>query len=262
MYRSTANTMNLVETNPIAFDKLSESKQLYILKTIKKHSDEMPQIEADILKDVEFLKANGFVDGEHFKWKIESYKRQDYVYLDNKDFGTRDRFFFEYDVKHGYVALKFKRFNGIHGMSHVSADIEIQGDGLIRERGWFMARTGSYKPKTIMARLNYLNELADNEEESYNKKASALEFAKQELTKHYPTAKITTHKNYDWRSNNYNSNADVIKVLFPSGSYAKIVVSSNGDEIVEVHDVEAKSLTLTQTLNKLRDQKPQEDANI
>lgn len=254
--------MNLVDTNPIAFDKLSESKQLYILKAIKKSADEMPQIEADILKDVEFLKANGFVEDEHFKYKIETYKRQDYVYLDNKDYGSQDRFFFEYDVKHGYVALKFKRFNGSEGMTYVSADIEIQGDGLIRERGWIMTRTGSYKPKTIMARLKYLNELADNEEEAYNKKASALEFAIQETAKHYPTAKITTHKNYDWRSNNYNSNADVIKVLFPSGSYAKIVISSNGDEIVEVHDVEAKSLTLTQTLNKLRDQKPQEDAKI
>ncbi len=254
--------MNLVETNTIAFDKLSESNQLYILKTMKKHADEMPKIEADTLRDVEFLKSKGFVEGEHFKWKIESYKRQDYVYYGDKEFGLRDKFFFEYEVKCGYVALKSKRFLGSAGMHYFSANIEIQGDGLIRDRGCIMERTGSYKPKTIMARLKYLDEIADNMEADFNKKASALEFAMQETAKHYPTAKIMTHKNYDWRSNNYNSNADVIKVLFPSGSYAKIVVSSNGDEIVEVHDVEAKSLTLTQTLNKLRDQKPQEDANI
>lgn len=248
--------MNLVDTNTIAFDELSESKQLYILKAIKKSADEMPQIEADILKDVEFLKANGFVEGEHFKYKIETYKRQDYVYLDNKDYGSQDRFFFEYDVKHGYVALKFKRFNGSEGMTYASADIEIQGDELIRERGWIMTRTGSYKPKTIMARLKYLNELADVMEADFNKKASALEFAKQELAKHYPTSVITSHKNYDWRRNNYNQNADVVRIQFPSGSYAKIVISSKGDEIIEVHDVEAKSLTLTQTLNKLNQQEP------
>lgn len=254
--------MNLVDTNPIAFDELSESKQLYILKAIKKSADEMPQIEADILKDVEFLKANGFVEGEHFKYKIETYKRQDYVYLDNKDYGSQDRFFFEYDVKHGYVALKFKRFNGSEGMTCASADIEIQGDGLIRERGWIMTRTGSYKPKTIMARLKYLNELADVMEADFNKKASALYFAMQEFTKYYPTAKVTSHKNYDWRTNKYNNNADVVRVQFPSGSYVKIVVSSSGDEIIESHDVELSNLTITQTLNKFKDQKPQENANI
>lgn len=256
MDRSTATIMNLVDTNPIAFDELSESNQLYILKTIKKHADEMPQIEADILRDVEFLKANGFVEGEHFKYEIETYKRQDYVFIEHKDYGSRDRFFFEYDIKHGYVALKYKRFHGEGGMHNYSANIEIQSDGLIRERGNVMNRTGSYKPKTIMEKLKYLDELANNMEADFNKKASALEFAKQELAKHYPTSVITSHKNYDWRRNNYNSNADVVRIQFPSGSYAKIVISSKGDEIIEVHDVEAKSLTLTQTLNKLSQQEP------
>jgi hypothetical protein len=254
--------MNLVDTNPIAFDELSESNQLYILKTIKKHADEMPQIEADILRDVEFLKENGFVEGEHFKYEIETYKRQDYVFIEHKDYGSRDRFFFEYDIKHGYVALKYKRFHGEGGMHNYSTNIEIQSDGLIRERGNVMNRTGSYKPKTIMDRLIYLSELANNMEASYNKKVSLLETATSDFAKFYPTAEITTHKNYDWRSNNYNSNADVIRVQFPSGSYVKIVISSNGDEIIESHDVELSSLTMTQTLNKFRDQKPQEDAKI
>jgi len=255
--------MNLVDTNKISFEQLSESNQLYILKTIKKHADEMPQIEADILRDVELLKAKGFIEGEHFKWEIETYKRQDYVYYDTPSESMKGRFYFEYDVKHGYVALKYKRFHGEGGMHYYSANIEIQADGLIRDRGNVMNRTGSYKPKTIMDRLIYLSELANNMEASYNKKVSTLETATNDFAKFYPTAEITTSKNYDWRSNNYNSNSDVIRVQFPSGSYVKIVIASNGDyDIIKTHDVELSNLTMTQTLNKFRDQKPQEDANI
>lgn len=248
--------MNLVETNTIAFDDLSESKQLYILKTIKKHADEMPQIEADIKRQVEFLKSNGFVEGEHFDWAINTRTRQDYVYLDKKDLVGQDRFFFNYEVMDGFIRLIRKRFYDSAGMSWERDPIEVTQDDLIWERGYTMERRGKYKPKTILARLKYLNELADVMEADFNKKASALEFAKQELAKHYPTSVITSHKNYDWRRNNYNQNADVVRIQFPSGSYAKIVISSKGDEIIEVHDVEAKSLTLTQTLNKLNQQEP------
>lgn len=248
--------MNLVDTNTIAFDDLSESKQLYILKTIKKHADEMPQIEADIKRQVEFLKENGFVEGEHFDWVINTRTRQDYVYLDNKDSVGQDRFFFNYEVMDGFIRLIRKRFYDSSGMSWERDPIEVTQDDLISERGYTMERRGKYKPKTILARLKYLNELADVMEADFDKKALALEFAKQELAKHYPTSVITSHKNYDWRRNNYNQNADVVRIQFPSGSYAKIVISSKGDEIIEVHDVEAKRLTFTQTLNKLNQQEP------
>lgn len=216
----------------------------------------MPQIEADIKRQVEFLKENGFVEGEHFDWVINTRTRQDYVYLDNKDSVGQDRFFFNYEVMDGFIRLIRKRFYDSSGMSWERDPIEVTQDDLISERGYTMERRGKYKPKTILARLKYLNELADVMEADFDKKALALEFAKQELAKHYPTSVITSHKNYDWRRNNYNQNADVVRIQFPSGSYAKIVISSKGDEIIEVHDVEAKRLTFTQTLNKLNQQEP------
>lgn len=248
--------MNLVETNAITFDELSESKQLYILRTIKRHADEMPQIEADIMRQVDLLKANGFVEEVHFDWVIENRKRQDYVYTDSKDLSDYNRFFFEYEFKYGYIRLIRKKFDGSSGMFWERYVIEVNDDGLIKERGNVMNRTGYYKPKTIMDRLKFLSELADNMEADFNKKASALESSKKWYAKLYPNAVVTTHKNYNWRNNKYNQNADVIRVQFPSGSYAKIVISSNGDEIIESHDVELSNMTIAQTLNRFNQQEP------
>jgi hypothetical protein len=251
--------MSIVETNKTAFDKLSESKQLYILKTLKKSADEMPKIEEDTLRQVEFLKANGFVEEEHFEWSIKTYKRQDYVYVDNSD-ESYERFYFEFDTKCGYIQLISKKFYGASGISIERTNVQVK-DGLIEERGYIMKRRGHYKPKTIIDRIKFLSEYADNMEAQFHNKLSNLNTAMDDLSKFYPMAEITTHKNYDWRINNYNQNADVIRVQFASGSYVKLVIASNGDyEIIKAHDAELSNLTTSQTLNKFRDQKQKENA--
>lgn len=244
--------MNWVETNKITFEKLSDNNQLCIFKTIKKHSDEMAKIEEDVQKQVEFLKENGFVDGVHFSWKYSVITRVDFVYYEQGN----ERFFFEYKAGTASISINYKVFNGSSDMSNYKACINVLNDGLIREYGNVMRKTGSYKPKTILDRINFLNELADNEEAEYKKRISSLEFTMNEYASKYPTAKVTTHKNYNWRNNNYNSNADVIQVLFPSGSYVNIVVTNKVADVIKSHDAEAKILTLSETLDKFSQQEP------
>lgn len=256
--------MNLSETNTIAFDKLSESNQLYILKTAKKASDEMPILVAKIEAQAEMLKANGFVEGVHFIRKQEERTRSEYVYYGDYKREGRNRYFFEYKSLEAWISLKYKRFNNHDGqILDCSTSVDINSDNnLIGECGYIMTKRGRFKPKTILERLKYLNELAENEKIHFDKKASTLELAMQEFINHYPTAKVTSHKNHDWRNNGQPSSYDVVKVQFPSGSYVDIIIRNDEDKIVKAHDAELSNLSITQTLNKFRDQKPKEDAKI
>jgi len=241
-------------TNKISFEKLSESNQLYILKKMKRASDDMPIATARIEREAEYLKENGFVEGEHFKRVLEKRTFEDYViYYDKND--AKDFYRFEYDVLEASILLRYKRFNSSCGtISMYKTAVDINSNGLIEESGNIMQKRGSFKPSTILSKITYLNELADNEKIAFDKKASRLEYAVTEYSKYYPNAKVTTHLNYD-RSNNFSVNTNVVKVTFPSGSYMDIAIVSE-DKIIKIHDAELSNLTITQVLNKFNQQEP------
>lgn len=214
----------------------------------------MPISTARIEQQAEYLKENGFVEGEHFKRILEKRTITDYVIYYDKD-DNRQIYQFEYEVLDASIILRYKRFNGSCGTRTYKTAIDINSNGLIEEIGNIMQKRGSFKPSTILSKITYLNELADNEKIAFDKKASRLELAVAEYSKYYPNAKVTTHSNYDYRSNNFSPNTDVVKVLFPSGSYMDIAIVSE-DKIIKIHDAELSNLTITQVLNKFKQQVP------
>lgn len=219
----------------------------------------MPILTAKIERQAKYLVENGFIEGEHFKRVLEKRTLTDYVYYYSEDIdGSRDVYTFTYEILEASILLKYKRFNGSSGMRNYTNAIDIDSNGLIEEGGNLMAKRGKFKPSTILAKIIQTNEIAFNSEVAFEKNEKNIKLMIADLEKFYPSAKVTTHLNIRHRDNYLPFNTEIIKVLFPSGSYVEIALGKDGneDKVAYRYDAELSNLTMVQVLNKFNQQEP------
>ncbi len=241
----------------LTFEQLSEKHKDYVLKEQARCKDLIPRKIKLLLTRIDFLKSIGFVENKHFRYKC------------NKEVWTSNAYF-STDNGGGYYSYELEGIDTTISLINPTFD---SSTGNIRtfetecdfdDKNYMscssvMDRRGYYKPTTILDKINFIWEVAENCKKAHDKKYAHIIETTNIFQSRYPSAEITTRKNTKHRQNMFNSNADVLTIKFKSGSYVELVVDSDLDlenRVINIYDAETDSLPVTHILDKFNQQVP------
>jgi DNA-binding Lrp family transcriptional regulator len=239
----------------LTFDQLNEKDQASVLKAQAHYLNSIPSEISALVNRVQILKDNGFIEGVHFKYNCNKQTTKHLIFCGTSNGGGSHEYDIEYVDTSILILMPIYREHS-NEISKQTYHIYFDDKGNI-ECNYLMDRRGFYKPKTILEKLTYKDACAIACKEREDKRIYIIEEALSEYREQYPMAEVTAKKNTQWRHNVFNQNADVVSILFESGSYMEIVIDSNFKReecVVKIHDVESSKLSIDDMLNKFSQQ--------
>lgn len=241
----------------LTFEQLSEKDKAYVLREQEKYKSGIPIKIKILLARIEFLKSIGFVENEHFRYKCNKE-----VWTSNACFPTENGggyYSYELEVIDTSIRLINPTFDSSTGNIRTFETECYFDDKNYISCSSIMDRRGHYKPSTILDKIKFLWDTAENCKKAHDKKYAIIKDTISSLQSRYPLAEITASKNTKHRQNMFNANADVLTIKFPSGSYIELVVDDTRSLescVIARFDAETDGLPVTHMLDKFYQQEP------
>jgi hypothetical protein len=123
-----------------------------------------------------------------------------------------------------------------------------------------LSETNRYcKPKTMLEKLKVHNSRQEVLFNKISEEKTIVERIMESYRLDYPTAKVTTHENYNHRGNSYSSETPIIQLKFPTGSMVEIAIKSDNPEsreIVKIKDASGDWSLTNSVLDYFNQQEP------
>jgi hypothetical protein len=241
----------------LTFEQLSEKDKAYVLREQEKYKSGIPIHIKILLARIEFLKSIGFVENEHFRYKCNKE-----TYMRNACFPSENGGgYYKYELEgiDTTISLINPTFDSSTGNIRTFESVCYFDDKKYISCSRVMDRRGYYKPSTILDKIKFLWEVAENCKKAHVKKYALIQDVINKFQSRYPLAEITSQKNIKHRQNMFNANADVLTIKFPSGSYIELVVDDTRSLescVIARFDAETDGLPVTQMLDKFNQQVP------
>jgi hypothetical protein len=243
----------------LTFEQLSEKFKEYVLKEQERYKDLTPRKIKLLLTRIDFLKSIGFVENKHFRYKCNKEVWTSNVYCPTDNGGGYHSYELEgIDTTISLINPTFDTSTGNIRTFETECDFD---DKNYISCSSIMDRRGYYKPITILDKIKFLWETAENCKKQADARRSLVDNTIKEYQEQYPNADIIAKKNTEHRHNAFNQNADVLSIRFPSGSYINIVVTDASlyrmeERIIKIYDAETNGLPVNEILNKFNQQVP------
>jgi hypothetical protein len=241
----------------LTFEQLSEKFKDYVLKEQERYKDLTPRKIKLLLTRIDFLKSIGFVENKHFRYKCNKEVWTSNVYCPTDNGGGYHSYELEgIDTTISLINPTFDSSTGNIRTFETECDFD---DKDYISCSIVMDRRGYYKPVTLLDKINFLWEVAENCKKAHDKKYALIQDVINKFQSRYPLAEITSQKNIKHRQNMFNANADVLTIKFPSSSYIELVVDDTRSLescVIARFDAETDGLPVTQMLDKFNQQVP------
>jgi len=243
----------------LTFEQLSEKDKAYVLREQEKYKSSIPIKIKNLLARIEFLKSVGFVENEHFRYKCNKETYTSNVYFPTENGGG----YYKYELEAIDTSIRLinPTFDSSTGNIRTFETECYFDDKNYISCSSIMDRRGHYKPSTILDKIKFLWETAENCKKYADARRSLVDNTIKEYQEQYPNAEIIAKKNTEHRYNIFNQNADVVSIKFPSGSYVNIVVTDatlyrTEERVIKIYDAETNGLPVNEILNKFNQQVP------
>ncbi len=241
----------------LTFEQLGEKEKDYVLKEQERYKNLTPRKIKLLLTRIDFLKSIGFVENKHFRYKCNKEVWTSNVYFPTDNGGGYHSYELEgIDTTISLINPTFDSSTGNIRTFETECDFD---DKNYMACSSVMDRRGYYKPITILDKINFLWEVAENCKKAHDKKFAIVKDTINSFQSIYPSAEITASKNTKHRQNMFNYNADVLTIKFPSGSYIELVVDDTRSLescVIARFDAETDGLSVTGMLDKFNQQVP------